>query len=126
MAYYSMVKISMLKDNYEALIEKANREKQAEVLLDPQVCNPVERKDGTVVMTFNWIKWSEMFEDCKFVLNFLDEMASENYPYTFIRIGEELGDLEEVYFRGVDDDDYSCDNIHLALDIVEDEDKELN
>ena len=125
MAYYNLVKISMKKENYDALIEKANRENEAEVLLDPEVCNPIERKDGTVIMTFNWIKWDRSYTDCAFIYNFLDQMEEEGYPYSLVRIGEEVGDVEEVYYRGVDDDDYSCDNIHLVIDIEEDpEDKE--
>ena len=119
MGYKNDVRIAMKEDNFNTLIERG-REKDFtdhNYLLDENAMNYVKKVDGIVVFGWDWVKWNEDFVDVKFILDFLDEMREEGYPFQFVRIGEDVDDNEEIWYRGPNDDDYSCDVIGISREI---------
>lgn len=125
MGYRNDVRICMKEENYYTLIERARKEGLAELnyLLDENSMETKHYEDGTVVFGWDWIKWEDDFEDVWFVMNFLDEMATEGYPYAFVRLGEDMGDTEEIFSDGDDGEDYSCHKIGITREIFVEPDK---
>lgn len=127
MANQSDVRVCMNKDNYLTLIERGREKDYTEhnYLLDQTQMDAYrEYKDGTVVFGWNWIKWDRTYTDVAFVMNFLDEMAEEGYPYAFVRVGCETNDNEEVYYDGPNGEDDICHKIQLERIILEDNEEE--
>ena len=122
MGYRNDVRICMSEDNFYTLIEQGRKEGFADhnYLLDENAMKICKKKDGIVVFGWDWIKWEEDFRDVEFVMNFLDNMREEGYPFQFVRIGEDLDDNEEMWYRGPNDDDYRCDVIGISREIYVD------
>lgn len=125
MGYYNDIRICMRKDNYNTLIERGREQDLTEhgYILDQTKMNVYkEYKDGTVVFGWNWIKWENDFTDVAFVMNFLDEMQYEGYPYAYVRVGCNLDDNEERYYDGNEETDI-CHKIELVREArVQEED----
>lgn len=79
--------------------------------------------NGFYRIEFNDIKWYESFEEVKHFMDSLEILKEQNIPYSFIRIGEDSGDIEHksnwtddmpdeianfVPIVDVNDDDWSC------------------
>ena len=78
---------------------------------------------GFYKIEFDDIKWYESFEEVKHFMDSLELLQMQDIPYSFIRIGEDSGDIEhkvnytddmpdEIYsfepVVDVNDDDWSC------------------
>ena len=78
---------------------------------------------GFYKIEFDDIKWYESFEEVKHFMDSLEILQEQDIPYSFIRIGEDSGDIEhkvnytddmpdEIYsfepVVDVNDDDWSC------------------
>lgn len=119
---HSDVRICMPIENFYTLIEIGRKQGYTDhnYLLDESQMKIHKFKDETVVFGWDWIKWDREFTDVKFVMEFLEEMEEFGHPYSFVRLGEEKGDDEEIYYRGPDDDDYSCAKIEVIREIYVD------
>ena len=73
-----------------------------------------------VVVAWEWVKWNEW--DSAIIQAFMDWLRkrdSEDLPFHFIRMGEEVGDIEELYNYGIDweyEEDY--ERIYIVSEIA--------
>ncbi|MGN0992946.1 MAG: hypothetical protein ACI4PE_03405 [Bacilli bacterium] len=112
MGYRSEVAIAMKKSDYEELVERAkinNRQDVIDLIDYGEVRNP---SDNVVILYWDWVKWYQDNEDVQYIENYLIEIQENGKPYSFVRLGEELSDIEERKVFGESGDDYSCDIIH--------------
>lgn len=123
MGYRNDVKICMRKENYETLLRQSKKLGDSEACLFlPQNLKVKERSNGTVILSWDWIKWDTMLEDVAFVMDFLDRLEEEGCPFTYCRIGEDFTDLEERIYRGLYDDEYDCDCMCIVREFSIEED----
>ena len=103
MAYRSDVRITMSKDGYSEF-QKIIAEKVKETDLEDSLYGNLldrldvnyERKDNTVMIGWNNIKWLDMADNSiDIILDGLDELEDKDYGYRFIRQGESSDDYEE-------------------------------
>ena len=110
MGYYSQVGLCIKEKDFEELKERL---KKYEYMLEPGFCNITTFEDeeygNTIVCSWDYIKWYYQFEDITTVDSFISELEDRDEEYSFIRIGEEYGDIEERdnYKTGV------CDRLHI-------------
>ena len=94
MGYYSDVAISMYESDYDKLREKVNaasREIRSLMGAAEAYGSSLGGKKA-VTLVWNWVKWYPEFDDVKFISDFLGTLSN----YSFKRIGEDIGDYEEV------------------------------
>lgn len=98
MGYRSEVTLTMYKKDYEELLRQAIKERNNDVI-DLIKYAGLYRKADVITMHWDWVKWYEECPDIKFVMDFI---LLNNVPYSFKRVGEETGDIEELSY----DDEY--------------------
>ena len=54
----------------------------------------IQREDY-VIYLFSSIKWYDVYKDISNVHKYLIELKEQNIDYGFLRLGEEVGDIEE-------------------------------
>jgi hypothetical protein len=102
MGYYSDVAVGMSAENFKLLWEKEKElvDEQGSIL--DMMSEFIDRpEDGTVVMIWHYFKWYG--ELVKRIEKFLDEIDERNESYYFLRIGEDLDDIEEINVIGMTD-----------------------
>lgn len=90
MGYYSEVAIAMWQDDLKEMFALASSKDNALNLLK----NAEIRESGNKSVIY-WIsvKWYDGYDDVKFIRSFLEQ---NNKDYYFVRVGEEIGDIEEI------------------------------
>lgn len=63
------------------------------------------KSEDTITIEMTYMKWYDMFDDVGSIEYAMDEI-SDTYPLHFIRIGEQVDDVEENYYYP---DDFSGD-----------------
>lgn len=90
MGYYSEVAIAMWQDDLKEMFALASSKDNALNLLK----NAEIRESGNKsVIYWNSIKWYDGYDEVKFIRSFLKQ---NNKDYYFVRVGEEIGDIEEI------------------------------
>ena len=137
MSYLSKVGIAMYKADFDA-IKKAiakNDDHTTKALLESAEVSvlPSENDrcvnmlaedrclepDAYVVLMWDWMKWYEEFPEVRFIMDAMHKL----HHYSYIRIGEETGDVEQDIHPGDREDgveiDYMFDSIiNVSADIA--------
>lgn len=137
MSYLSKVGIAMYKADFDA-IKKAiakNDDHTTKALLESAEVSvlPSENDrcvnmlaedrclepDAYVVLMWDWMKWYEEFPEVRFIMDAMHKL----HHYSYIRIGEETGDVEQDSRLGEWEDgvevDYMFDSIiNVSADIA--------
>lgn len=105
MGYRSDVKIRTTKEGYEVMkkfVEDYIKKNVAEDAqgLDWNLLNHAEITEAEDNVTLDWynLKWYECcdgYEDVDAIMKSLDELSNKNIDYQYMRIGEEIDDVEE-------------------------------
>lgn len=114
MGYRSDVALCIKKEDYEELKEKLAGLKWEETILDEASTIRFDNDAGIVLISWNCIKWRTIFEDVATIEKFLSKLYGEDKPFSFIRIGEDYDDIEEMNCWG---EDGVCDVIHVCRTI---------
>lgn len=117
MGYYSSVAISMYEKDYDRMCElaKAEDEDAYRFIMGAQRHDKDLATGHAVTILYDWVKWYSEFKDVGFVENFLRDLDD----YSFKRIGEEEGDIEERMGDGEDFEIYYITQIVTKFDIDE-------
>lgn len=92
MGYRSDVSITMYQEDFDAMVQRASSENEEALSLIKYATLFQDAKNKTVTMFWNCVKWYDNFEDVGFIESFIKK---EGVQYRFIRVGEEMGDIEE-------------------------------
>ena len=104
MGYRSDVRIRTTKEGYEVMknfVEKYIKENIKEDELkgyDYNLLNSAEITEAEDSITLDWtyLKWYDgIFKEVDAVMNSLDILSDKNIDYQYMRIGEEIDDIEE-------------------------------
>ena len=104
MGYRSDVRIRTTKEGYEVMknfVEKYIKENLKEDELkgyDYNLLNSAEITEAEDSITLDWtyLKWYDgIFKEVDAVMNSLDILSDKNIDYQYMRIGEEIDDIEE-------------------------------
>lgn len=110
MGYYSEVAIAMWQDDLKEMFALASSKDNALNLLK----NAEIRESGNKsVIYWNSVKWYDGYDDVKFIRSFLEQ---NNKEYYFVRVGEEIGDIEEI--DNINDRYELWDEVHPEQSIV--------
>ena len=116
MGYYSDVGICVKKENFDELKERVNALKDNTVTSFIESAKYVDYGSEEVILTWDYIKWYPEFAEVQFITSFLSELKTRGIAYSFIRVGEENGDIEIDNYYGADDNDFSCS--HLGTNTI--------
>ena len=112
MGYYSQVGLCVKQKDFEELKERFGTEYG--YMLEKNFCDiiTIEDSDYGNIIVCNWdsIKWYPYsFKEIVMVEDFLSELEERDEEFSFVRIGEEYGDIEirDNYINGC------CDRLHL-------------
>ena len=99
MGYRSEVKIVTTREGYERIckrVDELNADMKACQLLGAGISPEYfEESNGCVVFGWDWIRWYDgTFADVTNVSTALRELADDDIPYEFCRIGEEWDHIE--------------------------------
>ena len=105
MGYRSDVRIRTTKEGYEIMKEEIDKylNEKVEDNLDYTPANLVKHTDNTdidgnvVTMDWNYIKWYDFFPEIMAVINALGILQEKDIDYQFMRVGEDLDDIEELW-----------------------------
>lgn len=87
----------MRKEDFELLKEFDKENKNLMELLE--VAEAKESR-GVVVIKWDSLKWYPEFPEVRAINKFLWQLSNEDKPYKFIRIGEDVDDIEVGYNYG--------------------------
>lgn len=94
MGYRSEVTLTMYEKDYKELLRQAIKERNNDVV-DLIKYAGLYRKNDVITMHWDWVKWYEEYPDIKFVMDFI---LLNDVHYSFKRVGEETGDIEELSY----------------------------
>lgn len=109
MGYYSDVAIGLREEDFQALWEQ---EEEYDYTILQEIFESKRTDDGDVVFTIEGVKWYEGFEEIKRIIDFLDGLERQEKPYSFVRIGENLEDIES--YEACDKDGYCIEGIEVV------------
>lgn len=116
MGYYSDVAITLKKEDMMRLFKEAI-EAGGNIADFVRYGTLIDSGDGTMTLKYIGTKWYESFPDVSFVESFVHVCSC----YHFLRIGEDLCDVEELY--GDDDESYDLgNNAYFSREIIVDGD----
>lgn len=103
MGYRSDVRIRTTKEGLEIMekfVEKYIKENVNEENLegyDYNLLNSAEITENTNSITLDWnyMKWYDRYKDVDAIMKSLDELSNKDIDYQYVRIGEEVDDVEE-------------------------------
>ena len=98
MGYRSDIRIRTTKKGYEIIkkeVEKKTPKDYANVMQFAEI--NFKENNEIVTIDFIYLKWYECFEDVQAVMNSLEILKKKNIDFQFMRIGEELTDIEEIW-----------------------------
>ena len=107
MGYYSNVAITLYEEDFETLIRRAAEEATGALDLIKYASLYKDDTHNTITMNWSSVKWYEGYGDVGFIMSFI---RSGDTQYHFIRIGEEVGDVEE---ENNDEDWMLCDSTYV-------------
>ena len=101
MGYRSEVSITLLSKDYKQLIKDAEKIEDGSVKDDvfyllkesPKITEHTQVSDRPKVMTlhYDWIKWYDDYPEIIWI------MAHLPHPHIFLRVGEDINDIEQDY-----------------------------
>jgi hypothetical protein len=105
MGYRSDVRIRTTKEGYEIMKEEIDKylNEKVEDNLDYTPENLVKHTDNidddgeVVTMDWNYVKWYDFFPEIMAVSNALGILQEKDIDFQFMRIGEDLDDIEEKW-----------------------------
>lgn len=108
MGYRSEVAVAIPKKVYEEnkiIAENFQKEHpdsyKYELLLNPSKI--INKEDSYfTVLYWDYLKWYNEFEDVKTITDIIENL-DESEHYAFLRLGEDAGDIEEIYHEGTKD-----------------------
>lgn len=62
----------------------------------------IKEHNGVICLRWDWLKWYSEFSEVQAIEEFLVKLSDEDKPYKFIRIGEDIEDIEIEYNYGED------------------------
>lgn len=111
MGYRSDVKLVMTKKAYDGMVAMAENEFGLNSYEYDFIANNEDKKiakdNDIVILSWNDVKWYNDFAEVQFIQEYLNVMYDANESYNFIRLGEEIDDIEKEGCYG----DGSCAGI---------------
>lgn len=106
MGYRSEVAILINDAGYDCMCFQLE-ELEPSVRIDVvSLIDEMEREYGNNIMLYEeWVKWYEDFPEVRFMEDMLEVLECSNLPYVFLRIGENLEDIEHRDFMTEEFDD---------------------
>lgn len=104
MGYHSEVVITLSKEAKKILEEKLDNLSKEEKENIESIFSGSDahfiHESGAELYHWEWIKWYNNYPEVAFIENFLNGLDDEghNEDYCFLRIGEDLGDIEQQGF----------------------------
>ena len=92
MGYYSNVRAITTKKGYERFLELIYDDDRW--FIDNYPGFSRTEYDDTVLFGWNDVKWYEEYSEVDAVMGALEIIASDGHPFEYLRIGEELDDIE--------------------------------
>lgn len=93
MGYRSQVAFKTTSEGY--IILKRFNDKIKEKENRPLYCAEIKKtEDGFYKITFDSIKWYESYTDIMNFIKVMDILDEQDIPYKFIRLGEDISDIE--------------------------------
>ena len=107
--------IKALWESAEVSVLPSENDRCVNMLAEERCLEP----DAYVVLMWDWIKWYEEFPEVSFIMDAMHKL----HHYSYIRIGEETGDVEQDSRLGEWEDgvevDYMFDSIiNVSADIA--------
>ena len=97
MGYRSDVYIKTTRDGYKKLRKEiAKEDKTGLDLLDNYGKFYFNKNENTITIEMQYMKWYDMNKDVNAIDTAIDEI-SEKYPVHFIRLGDNIDDIEDDY-----------------------------
>lgn len=104
MGYYSDVAITMRQNDFNDMVKYAVTKNNDYALRLIKSASLYENDiEDTITMLWNCIKWYEDYEDVSFITEFI---MSNGVQHHFIRIGEDMSDVETRYTDDVHESTY--------------------
>lgn len=92
MGYYSDVAITMYQNDFNDMVKYVITKNNNYALRLIKLASLYKNDEGdTITMLWNCIKWREDYEDVSFITEFI---KSNDVQHHFIRIGEDINDIE--------------------------------
>lgn len=113
---YSEVKVVMKLTNFENLLEQLRLNKNKNTSkLNLLLARAEIESLGENIIGISWheIEWSKKIIEIKMFMEFLHNLRKQNIPFSFVKLGENFGDLEHFKCLGEKDKDISCDLIKI-------------
>ena len=116
MSYYSDVAIGLSLESYRILWEREKEFFDNDGSLLDLMTEFITRKDGTVVLIWEYIEWEGKLADR--IEDFLDELDEEGTrSYSFVRLGEDINDIDTYTVIGISEPQLVGIGIKRELDI---------
>lgn len=94
MGYRSDVSITMYQKDFDVMVKRAASENEEALSLIKYATLYKDENNEIVTMFWSCVKWYDNFEDVSFIESFIKR---DGIQYHFIRVGEEIGDIEEEF-----------------------------
>ena len=119
MGYRSDIRIRTTKKGFEILEKEIQKKlKEKELTEDYNLLKmaeiTVKTEDKTEVVTIDWqyLKWYESYAEVNIIMSSLSALAEKDIDYQYMRIGEEIDDIEEIWSVNNDSfDSFYCSRI---------------
>ena len=116
MSYLSDVAIGMSLASFRNLWESEKELVDEQGSLLDKMTEFIEREDGTVILYWEWIDWNSAA--AQRINDFLGSIDSEGLrSYAFVKIGEELDDVEEYYIDGLKEEPITSITLKRTIDM---------
>lgn len=93
MGYRSDVSITMYQEDFDMMVKRAIEDKNDDALgLIKYASLYQDNTKNAITMFWDCVKWYDRYNDVSFIMSFI---RSDDVQYSFIRVGEEVGDIEE-------------------------------
>lgn len=102
MGYRSDIRIRTTKKGYEIMkaeVENFLKENNLDELWNLLKINGVsiDKTEKAITIEWSYLKWYEEYKDVQAIMKSLSILSEKNIDYQFMRIGEELDDIEEIW-----------------------------
>lgn len=105
MGYYSDVAFATTKEGWKRIqtnVKQANPDNYQYIVGDEYTHTT---KHGYIVLLLNGVKWyDDWFPEVDAFMQTLKQFDKEHVPYSFMRLGEDYGDMERLEERDFDKD----------------------
>ena len=99
MGYRSDVYLKTTKEGYKKIREMVRKDEDAfHLFTHPDRMTITQNSDGEYIsMEWQYLKWYSEYDEVKAIDNAIDEL-SDTVPIHFIRLGEDIEDIEERFY----------------------------